>query len=304
MKLFTYNDIKAKKYGNDYKPLKNMTVIIIVGVLLLTFSNIISIKYNSLVLTVITIVLLIVGVILATISFTSKKNINLSALAIDNDRLLVIKVNPLANKDDLNNLKNKYMKKTKKDINKLMQDDKFITYLINNANSINEFEIVKVLNIYNKKLSNKKIEIICDLYDLKNKIIKYNTKLIILNAYSRQTDIYKYIENYQNQDKYNIDINKTNEKRYNDLFGKNSKNLEFWLMCSLVFTFLIIIFKLTIPFICTIPFYAEIMTFALTLSYYDPANDTNYIGSNKPQFYIKIAIVSFIISLLACFVWR
>ena len=49
----------------------------------------------------------------------------------------------------------------------------------------------------------------------------------------------------------------------------------------LVFTFLIIIFKLTIPFICTIPFYAEIMTFALTLSCYDPANDTNYVGSNK-----------------------
>ena len=99
-------------------------------------------------------------------------------------------------------------------------------------------------------------------------------------------------------------INKVNKKRYDDLFVKNIKNLEFWLLCSLVFTFLIIIFKLTIPFICTIPFYAEIMTFALTLSCYDPANDTNYAGSNKPQNYIKIAIASFIVSLLVCFVWR
>ena len=86
------------------------------------------------------------------------------------------------------------------------------------------------------------------------------------------------------------------KKRYDDLFVKNIKNLEFWLLCSLVFTFLIIIFKLTIPFICTIPFYAEIMTFALTLSCYDPANDTNYVGSSKPQNYIKIAIASFIVS--------
>ena len=99
-----------------------------------------------------------------------------------------------------------------------------------------------------------------------------------------------------------MDINKVNKKRYDDLFVKNIKNLEFWLLCSLVFTFLIIIFKLTIPFICTIPFYAEIMTFALTLSCYDSANDTNYVGSSKPQNYIKIAIASFIASLLVCFV--
>ena len=304
MKIFPYNDVKAKKYGNSYEPLKDSVLIVIVGVLLLIFSSIISFKYNLLILTIITLVILIVGVILATISFTSKRNIDLSALVIDNDKLLIIKVNPLAKKKDLDNLKDKYMKKTRKSINKLMQDDKFITYLIDNIDNIDEFEIVRVLNIYSKVISDKKIALTCDLYDLKNKIIRYNTKVTILNAYSRQTEVYKYIKNYKNQDKYNMDINKVNKKRYDDLFVKNIKNLEFWLLCSLVFTFLIIIFKLTIPFICTIPFYAEIMTFALTLSCYDPANDTNYVGSNKPQNYIKIAIASFIVSLLVCFVWR
>lgn len=304
MKIFPYNDVKAKKYGNSYEPLKDSVLIVIVGVLLLIFSSIISFKYNLLILTIITLVILIVGVILATISFTSKRNIDLSALVIDDDNLLMIKVNPLAKKKDLDNLKDKYMKKTRKSINKLMQDDKFITYLIDNIDNIDEFEIVRVLNIYSKVISDKKIALTCDLYDLKNKIIRYNTKVTILNAYSRQTEVYKYIKNYKNQDKYNMDINKVNKKRYDDLFVKNIKNLEFWLLCSLVFTFLIIIFKLTIPFICTIPFYAEIMTFALTLSCYDPANDTNYVGSNKPQNYIKIAIASFIVSLLVCFVWR
>lgn len=304
MKIFPYNDVKAKKYGNSYEPLKDSVIIIIVGVLLLTFSSIISFKYNLLILTIITLVILIVGVILATISFTSKRNIDLSALVIDDDKLLIIKVNPLAKKKDLDNLKDKYMKKTRKSINKLMQDDKFITYLIDNIDNIDEFEIVRVLNIYSKEISDKKITLTCDLYDLKNKIIRYNTKVTILNAYSRQTEVYKYIKNYKNQDKYNMDINKVNKKRYDNLFVKNIKNLEFWLLCSLVFTFLIIIFKLTIPFICTIPFYAEIMTFALTLSCYDPANDTNYVGSSKPQNYIKIAIASFILSLLVCFVWR
>lgn len=303
MKIFPYNDIKAKKYGNSYEPLKDSVIIIIVGILLLTFSSIISFKYNLLILTIITLVILIVGVILATISFTSKRNIDLSALVIDDDKLLIIKVNPLAKKKDLDNLKDKYMKKTRKSINKLMQDDKFITYLINNIDNIDEFEIVRVLNIYSKEIRDKKITLTCDLYDLKNKIIKYSRKVTILNAYSRQTEVYKFIKNYKNQDKYNMDINKVNKKRYDDLFVKNIKNLEFWLLCSLVFTFLIIIFKLTIPFICTIPFYAEIMTFALTLSCYDPANDTNYIGSSKPQNYIKIAIASFIVSLLVCFVW-
>ncbi len=304
MKIFPYNDVKAKKYGNSYEPLKDSVIIIIVGILLLTFSSIISFKYNLLILTIITLVILIVGVILATIRFTSKRNIDLSALVIDDDNLLIIKVNPLAKKKDLDNLKDKYMKKTRKSINKLMQDDKFITYLIDNIDNIDEFEIVRVLNIYSKVISDKKIALTCDLYDLKNKIIRYNTKVTILNAYSRQTEVYKFIKNYKNQDKYNMDINKVNKKRYDDLFVKNIKNLEFWLLCSLVFTFLIIIFKLTIPFICTIPFYAEIMTFALTLSCYDPANDTNYVGSSKPQNYIKIAIASFIVSLLVCFVWR
>ena len=303
MKIFPYNDVKAKKYGNAYEPLKNAVIIIIVGVLLLTFSSIISLKYNLLILTIIAIVILIVGVILATISFTSKRNIDLSALVIDNDSLLIIKVNPLAKKQNLDNLKDKYMKKTRKSINRLMQDDKFITYLIDNVDNIDEFEIVKVLNIYSKKVSDKKIALTCDLYDLKDKIIRYNTKITILNAYSRQTEIHKYIKDYKNQDKYNIDINKTSKKRYDDLFVKNINNLEFWLICSLVFTFLIIILKLTIPFICTISFYAEIMTFALALSCYDPANDTNCVGSNKPQNYIKIAIASFIVSLLVCFVW-
>lgn len=302
MKIFPYNDVKAKKYGNSYEPLKDSVIIIIVGVLLLTFSSIISFKYNLLILTIITLVILIVGVILATISFTSKRNIDLSALVIDDDKLLIIKVNPLAKKKDLDNLKDKYMKKTRKSINKLMQDDKFITYLIDNIDNIDEFEIIRVLNIYSKEISDKKITLTCDLYDLKNKIIKYSRKVTILNAYSRQTEVYKFIKNYKNQDKYNMDINKVNKKRYDDLFVKNIKNLEFWLLCSLVFTFLIIIFKLTIPFICTIPFYAEIMTFALTLSCYDPANDTNYVGSSKPQNYIKIAIASFIVSLLVCFV--
>lgn len=302
MKIFPYNDIKAKKYGNSYEPLKDSVIIIIVGILLLTFSSIISFKYNLLILTIITLVILIVGVILATISFTSKRNIDLSALVIDDDKLLIIKVNPLAKKKDLDNLKDKYMKKTRKSINKLMQDDKFITYLIDNIDNIDEFEIVRALNIYSKEIRDKKITITCDLYDLKNKIIKYSRKVTILNAYSRQTEVYKFIKNYKNQDKYNMDINKVNKKRYDDLFVKNIKNLEFWLLCSLVFTFLIIIFKLTIPFICTIPFYAEIMTFALTLSCYDPANDTNYVGSSKPQNYIKIAIASFIVSLLVCFV--
>ena len=304
MKIFPYNDIKAKKYGNSYEPLKDSVIIIIVGVLLLIFSSIISFKYNLLILTIITLVILIVGVILATISFTSKRNIDLSALVIDDDKLLIIKVNPLAKKKDLDNLKDKYMKKTRKSINKLMQDDKFITYLIDNIDNIDEFEIVRVLNIYSKEIRDKKITLTCDLYDLKNKIIKYIRKVTILNAYSRQTEVYKFIKNYKNQDKYNMDIDKVNKKRYDDLFVKNIKNLEFWLLCSLVFTFLIILFKLTIPFICTIPFYAEIMTFALTLSCYDPANDTNYVGSNKPQNYIKIAIASFIVSLLVCFVWR
>lgn len=304
MKIFPYNDVKAKKYGNSYEPLKDSVIIVIVGVLLLIFSSIISFKYNLLILTIITLVILIVGVILATISFTSKRNIDLSALVIDDDNLLIIKVNPLAKKKDLDNLKDKYMKKTRKSINKLMQDDKFITYLIDNIDNIDEFEIVRVLNIYSKEIRDKKIALTCDLYDLKNKIIRYNTKVTILNAYSRQTEVYKFIKNYKNQDKYNMDINKVNKKRYDDLFVRNIKNLEFWLLCSLVFTFLIIIFKLTIPFICTIPFYAEIMTFALTLSCYDPANDTNYVGSSKPQNYIKIAIASFILSLLVCFVWR
>ena len=304
MKIFPYNDVKAKKYGNSYEPLKDSVIIVIVGVLLLIFSSIISFKYNLLILTIITLVILIVGVILATISFTSKRNIDLSALVIDDDNLLIIKVNSLAKKKDLDNLKDKYMKKTRKSINKLMQDDKFITYLIDNIDNIDEFEIVIVLNIYSKEISDKKITLTCDLYDLKNKIIRYNTKVTILNAYSRQTEVYKFIKNYKNQEKYNMDINKVNKKRYDDLFVKNIKNLEFWLLCSLVFTFLIIIFKLTIPFICTIPFYAEIMTFALTLSCYDPANDTNYVGSSKPQNYIKIAIASFIVSLLVCFVWR
>lgn len=302
MKIFPYNDVKAKKYGNSYEPLKDSVIIIIVGILLLTFSSIISFKYNLLILTIITLVILIVGVILATISFTSKRNIDLSALVIDDDKLLIIKVNPLAKKKDLDNLKDKYMKKTRKSTNKLMQDDKFITYLIDNIDNIDEFEIVRVLNIYSKEIRDKKITLTCDLYDLKNKIIKYSRKVTILNAYSRQTEVYKFIKNYKNQDKYNMDINKVNKKRYDDLFVKNIKNLEFWLLCSLVFTFLIIIFKLTIPFICTIPFYAEIMTFALTLSCYDPANDTNYVGSSKPQNYIKIAIASFIVSLLVCFV--
>lgn len=302
MKIFPYNDVKAKKYGNSYEPLKDSVIIIIVGILLLTFSSIISFKYNLLILTIITLVILIVGVILATISFTSKRNIDLSALVIDDDNLLIIKVNPLAKKKDLDNLKDKYMKKTRKSINKLMQDDKFITYLIDNIDNIDEFEIIRVLNIYSEEIRDKKITLTCDLYDLKNKIIKYSRKVTILNAYSRQTEVYKFIKNYKNQDKYNMDINKVNKKRYDDLFVKNIKNLEFWLLCSLVFTFLIIIFKLTIPFICTIPFYAEIMTFALTLSCYDPANDTNYVGSTKPQNYIKIAIASFIVSLLVCFV--
>lgn len=302
MKIFPYNDVKAKKYGNSYEPLKDSVIIIIVGILLLTFSSIISFKYNLLILTIITLVILIVGVILATISFTSKRNIDLSALVIDDDNLLIIKVNPLAKKKDLDNLKDKYMKKTRKSINKLMQDDKFITYLIDNIDNIDEFEIIRVLNIYSKEIRDKKITLTCDLYDLKNKIIKHSRKVTILNAYSRQTEVYKFIKNYKNQDKYNMDINKVNKKRYDDLFVKNIKNLEFWLLCSLVFTFLIIIFKLTIPFICTIPFYAEIMTFALTLSCYDSANDTNYVGSSKPQNYIKIAIASFIVSLLVCFV--
>ncbi len=302
MKIFPYNNVKAKKYGNSYEPLKDSVIIIIVGILLLTFSSIISFKYNLLILTIITLVILIVGVILATISFTSKRNIDLSALVIDDDKLLIIKVNPLAKKKDLDNLKDKYMKKTRKSINKLMQDDKFITYLIDNIDNIDEFEIIRVLNIYSKEIRDKKITLTCDLYDLKNKIIKYSRKVTILNAYSRQTEVYKFIKNYKNQDKYNMDINKVNKKRYDDLFVKNIKNLEFWLLCSLVFTFLIIIFKLTIPFICTIPFYAEIMTFALTLSCYDSANDTNYVGSSKPQNYIKIAIASFIVSLLVCFV--
>ena len=303
MKIFPYNDVKAKKYGNSYEPLKDSVIIIIVGILLLIFSSIISFEYNLLILTIITLVILIVGVILATIGFTSKRNIDLSALVIDDNKLLIIKVNPLAKKKDLDNLKDRYMKKTRKSINKLMQDDKFITYLIDNIDNIDEFEIVRVLNIYSKEIRDKKIALTCDLYDLKNKIIKYSRKVTILNAYSRQTEVYKFIKNYKNQDKYNMDINKVNKKRYDDLFVKNIKNLEFWLLCSLVFTFLIIIFKLTIPFICTIPFYAEIMTFALTLSCYDPANDTNYVGSTKPQNYIKIAIASFIVSLLVCFVW-
>lgn len=100
------------------------------------------------------------------------------------------------------------MKKTRQSINKLMQDDKFITYLIDNIDNIDEFEITRVLNIYSKEIRDKKITLTCDLYDLKNKIIKYSRKVTILNAYSRQTEVYKFIKNYKNQDKYNMDINK------------------------------------------------------------------------------------------------
>ena len=43
MKIFPYNDVKAKKYGNSYEPLKDSVIIIIVGILLLilliTFDN-------------------------------------------------------------------------------------------------------------------------------------------------------------------------------------------------------------------------------------------------------------------------
>lgn len=122
MKIFPYNDVKAKKYGNSYEPLKDSVIIIIVGILLLIFSSIISFEYNLLILTIITLVILIVGVILATIGFTSKRNIDLSALVIDDNKLLIIKVNPLAKKKDLDNLKDKYNMDINK-VNKKRYDD-------------------------------------------------------------------------------------------------------------------------------------------------------------------------------------
>ena len=120
MKIFPYNDVKAKKYGNSYEPLKDSVIIVIVGVLLLIFSSIISFKYNLLILTIITLVILIVGVILATINFTSKRNIDLSALVINDDNLInMFKSNNKEEMDDQINMMKKVINALEKEISNL-----------------------------------------------------------------------------------------------------------------------------------------------------------------------------------------
>ena len=245
-----------------------------------------------------------VVIILEVINFTSKRNIDLSCLVINDNRLLVIRVNPLVKEEDLLELVTDYNKTTLKKSRKLatlLKEEDFINYLLENIESLYQFEIVEIANIYDKKLTDKKIVINCDLYDLKYRVIKKKCKLTILNVYTRQTEVYKYIEEYKSQKKSIYKINKNNEKMLKTLYKKNISDFEFWLITSFVFYLFIIIFKLLVPYIAPIPFYALIITFSLVLSCYDRTVDTNYEGSKKPQIYIKLAIALFMFSLLLFF---
>ncbi len=304
MKIFTYVDEKARKYRNNYQPFKDSTFIVVFNLLLLLLIALLSLYFNNSNLLLIGFLGVCVVIILEVINFTSKRNIDLSCLVIKDNRLLVIRVNPLVKEEDLMELVTDYNKTTLKKSRKLatlLKDEDFINYLLENIESLYQFEIVEIANIYDKKLTDKKIVINCDLYDLKYRVIKKKCKLTILNVYTRQTEVYKYIEEYKPQKKSIYKINKNNEKMLKTLYKKNISDFEFWLITSFVFYLFIIIFKLLVPYIAPIPFYALIITFSLVLSCYDRTVDTNYEGSKKPQIYIKLAIALFMFSLLLFF---
>lgn len=304
MKIFTYVDEKARKYSNNYQPFKDSIVIVIFNFLFLLLIALLSLYFGNSNLLLIGLLAVCVAIILEVINFTSKRNIDLSCLVLNDNRLMVIRVNPLVKEEDLTELITNYNKATLKKSRKLttlLKDEDFINYLLENIENLYQFEIVEIANIYDKKLSDKKIVINCDLYDLKYKVIKKNCKLTILNVYTRQSEIYKYIEEYKPQKKSIYKINKNNAKMLKTLYKKNISDFEFWLITSFVFYLFIIIFKLLVPYIAPIPFYALIITFSLVLSCYDRTIDTNYEGSKKPQIYIKLAIALFMFSLLLFF---
>lgn len=304
MKIFTYVDEKARKYSNNYQPFKDSIVIVIFNFLFLLLIALLSLYFGNSNLLLIGLLAVCVAIILEVINFTSKRNIDLSCLVLNDNRLMVIRINPLVKEEDLTELITNYNKATLKKSRKLatlLKDEDFINYLLENIENLYQFEIVEIANIYDKKLSDKKIVINCDLYDLKYKVIKKNCKLTILNVYTRQSEIYKYIEEYKPQKKSIYKINKNNVKMLKTLYKKNISDFEFWLITSFVFYLFIIIFKLLVPYIAPIPFYALIITFSLVLSCYDRTVDTNYEGSKKPQIYIKLAIALFMLSLLLFF---
>lgn len=304
MKIFTYVDEKARKYSNNYQPFKDSIVIVIFNFLFLLLIALLSLYFGNSNLLLIGLLAVCVAIILEVINFTSKRNIDLSCLVLNDNRLMVIRVNPLVKEEDLTELITNHNKATLKKSRKLttlLKDEDFINYLLENIENLYQFEIVEIANIYDKKLSDKKIVINCDLYDLKYKVIKKNCKLTILNVYTRQSEIYKYIEEYKPQKKSIYKINKNNAKMLKTLYKKNISDFEFWLITSFVFYLFIIIFKLLVPYIAPIPFYALIITFSLVLSCYDRTVDTNYEGSKKPQIYIKLAIALFMLSLLLFF---
>lgn len=304
MKIFTYVDEKARKYSNNYQPFKDSIVIVIFNFLFLLLIALLSLYFGNSNLLLIGLLAVCVAIILEVINFTSKRNIDLSCLVLNDNRLMVIRVNPLVKEEDLTELITNYNKATLKKSRKLttlLKDEDFINYLLENIENIYQFEIVEIANIYDKKLSDKKIVINCDLYDLKYKVIKKNCKLTILNVYTRQSEIYKYIEEYKPQKKSIYKINKNNAKMLKTLYKKNISDFEFWLITSFVFYLFIIIFKLLVPYIAPIPFYALIITFSLVLPCYDRTVDANYEGSKKPQIYIKLAIALFMFSLLLFF---
>lgn len=304
MKIFTYVDEKARKYSNNYQPFKDSIVIVIFNFLFLLLIALLSLYFGNSNLLLIGLLAVCVAIILEVINFTSKKNIDLSCLVLNDNRLMVIRINPLVKEEDLTELITNYNKATLKKSRKLttlLKDEDFINYLLENIENLYQFEIVEIANIYDKKLSDKKIVINCDLYDLKYKVIKKNCKLTILNVYTRQSEIYKYIEEYKPQKKSIYKINKNNAKMLKTLYKKNISDFEFWLITSFVFYLFIIIFKLLVPYIAPIPFYALIITFSLVLSCYDRTVDANYEGSKKPQIYIKLAIALFMFSLLLFF---
>ena len=304
MKIFTYVDEKARKYSNNYQPFKDSIVIVIFNFLFLLLIALLSLYFGNSNLLLIGLLAVCVAIILEVINFTSKRNIDLSCLVLNDNRLMVIRVNPLVKVEDLTELITNYNKATLKKSRKLttlLKDEDFINYLLENIENLYQFEIVEIANIYDKKLSDKKIVINCDLYDLKYKVIKKNCKLTILNVYTRQSEIYKYIEEYKPPKKSIYKISKNNEKVLKELYKKNIGDFEFWLITSFVFYLFIIIFKLLVPYIAPIPFYALIITFSLVLSCYDRTVDTNYEGSKKPQIYIKLAIALFMFSLLLFF---
>ena len=304
MKIFTYVDEKARKYSNNYQPFKDSIVIVIFNFLFLLLIALLSLYFGNSNLLLIGLLAVCVAIILEVINFTSKRNIDLSCLVLNDNRLMVIRVNPLVKEEDLTELITNYNKATLKKSRKLtilLKDEDFINYLLENIENLYQFEIVEIANIYDKKLSDKKIVINCDLYDLKYKVIKKNCKLTILNVYTRQSEIYKYIEEYKPPKKSIYKISKNNEKVLKELYKKNIGDFEFWLITSFVFYLFIILFKILVPYIAPIPFYALIITFSLVLSCYDRTVDTNYEGSKKPQIYIKLAIALFMFSLLLFF---